>query len=325
MAEIKRVAVLTSGGDAPGMNATIRSIVRTGVQRGWQMYGVRHGYRGLLAGDLLELGARDVGGIMQEAGTILGSSRCEEFEQPGGPDAAVKQLDDHRIDALIVVGGNGSQSGSHTLAERGVNVIGVASTIDNDLVGSDITVGTDTALNIALEAIDRLRVTAYALRRISLVEVMGRDCGYLALMSGIAGGAEGVVIPEHKTDPTRLFGDLVDHHDRKSHAMVVVAEGADYNAQRLAASFREMDQAAGFKIRVTILGHVQRGGRPTAFDRLLGTRLGAGAIERLAAGESGALVGMLDDRVATTPLAQCVGRQKDLDPKLIELAQVLAR
>lgn len=322
---MKRVALLTSGGDAPGMNAAIRAVVRTGAAAGWEMIGVRHGFRGLLDADLISLSNRDVGGIMHEAGTVLGSSRSREYEAPGGCKRALAQLEGNRLDALVVIGGNGSQSGAHCLSELGFPVVGVASTIDNDLVGSDYTIGTDTALNIALEAIDRLRVTAYALRRISLVEVMGRDCGYLALMAAIAGGAEAVVIPEEETDPDALIHHLVEQHHLKDHAMVVVAEGAEYSGQRLADHLSTHHADLGFKIRLTVLGHVQRGGRPTASDRLLGTRLGAAAVDKLLQGQHGVLVGLLDDKVAATPLEDCVGRTKAPDHELFALAEVLSR
>ncbi|MGB9634749.1 MAG: ATP-dependent 6-phosphofructokinase, partial [Chloroflexaceae bacterium] len=193
---MKRIAVLTSGGDAPGMNAAIRAVVRTGLDKGFEVFGVRHGYRGLIAGEFSLLTARDVGGIMQRGGTILGSARSEEFRTAEGQREALRRLGDAGIEALVVIGGNGSQTGSYALAKAGFPVVGVASTIDNDLYGSEITLGVDTALNIALEAIDRLKVTASSHLRAFVVEVMGRDCGYLALMTGIAGGAEAVTLPE---------------------------------------------------------------------------------------------------------------------------------
>src|SRR5215207_6810015 len=200
----RKVAVLTSGGDAPGMNAAVRAIVRTGLFHEFEMYGIESGFEGLVTGNIRQLHARDVGGIMQNAGTFLGSARSIEFTTDAGRQKALRNLDDRRIDSLIVIGGNGSQKGSHALSQSGIKVVGVASTIDNDLYGSDITIGVDTALNIALEAIDRLKVTASSHRRAFLVEVMGRDCGYLALMAGIAGGAEAIVLPEVEADPQQL-------------------------------------------------------------------------------------------------------------------------
>jgi 6-phosphofructokinase 1 len=199
---MKRIAVLTSGGDAPGMNAAIRAVVRAGVAEGWEVFGIRRGFTGLISGSFVGLEARDVGGILQQAGTMLGSARCPEFKTEEGRLNALRQLGQNKIDALVVIGGNGSQSGANVLSELGFPVVGVASTIDNDLYGSEITIGVDTALNIALEAIDRLKVTASSHQRAFLIEVMGRDCGYLALTAALAGGAEAVVIPEMEIDPT---------------------------------------------------------------------------------------------------------------------------
>ncbi len=321
---IKRVAVLTSGGDAPGMNAAIRAVVRAGLAQGWEVLGIRRGYAGLLAGEMRPLGARDVGGIIQLGGTILGSARCPEFKTPEGIKRAVEVLSRNGIDALVVIGGSGSQQGAYALSREGVPVVGVASTIDNDLWGSDITIGVDTALNVALEAIDRLKTTASSHNRAFLVEVMGRDCGYLALMAGIAGGAEAVVIPEVPTSPESVAEAIREAYERgKPHAIVVVAEGAEYNAQKLAEYFRR--ENLGYELRVTVLGHVQRGGAPGAFDRLLGTRLGAGAVEALARGETGVLVGQIKGEAVTTPLSEVAGKKKPLDPKLFELARILAQ
>jgi 6-phosphofructokinase 1 len=323
---MKRIAVLTSGGDAPGMNAAIRAVVRTGIHEGLQVFGVRRGFSGLIAGNFVNLEARDVGGILQQAGTMLGSARCPEFREEEGRINALRQLGAHGIDALVVIGGNGSQGGAHALSAMGLPVVGVASTIDNDLYGSEITIGVDTALNIALEAIDRLKVTASSHQRAFLVEVMGRDCGYLALAAAVAGGAEAVIIPEIELDPEALAAELRGAYQRgKPHALVVVAEGAKFNADRLIHHFAEHRQRLGFELRATILGHVQRGGTPGAFDRLLATRLGAAAVQRLAEGQDGVLMGMIGSQVTATPLAEVVANRKPLDLSLFELAKVLAR
>ena len=201
---MKRIAVLTSGGDAPGMNAAIRAVTRTGLDKGWEVVGVHHGYTGLITGDMSPLTARDVSGIIQRGGTFLGSARCPDFRTKEGQVQAIRILEGRKIDALVVIGGNGSQTGANALAQLGYPVVGIASTIDNDLYGSEMTIGVDTALNIALEALDRLKITATSHQRAFMLEVMGRDCGYLALMTGIAGGAEAVVIPEVETDPETL-------------------------------------------------------------------------------------------------------------------------
>lgn len=320
-----RIAVLTSGGDAPGMNAAIRAVVRTGLSRGWETFGVHGGYRGLIDGHIEQLGARDVGGIIQQGGTMLGSARAPEFKTVEGREKALVNLKQKQIEALVVIGGNGSQTGSHALYEMGFPVVGIASTIDNDLYGSEITIGVDTALNIALEAIDRLKVTASSHKRAFLVEVMGRNCGYLALMSGIAGGAEAVVIPEVETDPAKLADELFDAYERgKAHAVVVVAEGAKYNAAKLDEYFKTNKEQLGFDLRLTTLGHVQRGGEPSAFDRILATRFGAGATACIERGEFGVLVGLNKGQVTTTPLSTVVNGKKQLDTSLYELAHILA-
>lgn len=323
---MKRIAVLTSGGDAPGMNAAIRAVVRTGLDRGWEVFGVRRGFAGLIADDFIPLGARDVGGIIQRGGTKLGSARAPEFKTEDGQLKALRQLNEREISALVVIGGNGSQAGAHALSQMGFPVVGVASTIDNDLYGSEITIGVDTALNVALEAIDRLKVTASSHERAFLVEVMGRDCGYIALMTGIAGGAEAIVIPEAEANPEQIAQELRAAYERgKAHAIVVVAEGAAYNAEGLANYFKEHRERLGFDLRATKLGHVQRGGAPGVFDRLLATRLGAAATEHLARGEHGWLMGWLGGEVRATPLAEVAANKKPLDLSLLELARVLAR
>ncbi|GAP06666.1 6-phosphofructokinase [Anaerolinea thermolimosa] len=321
---MKRIAVLTSGGDAPGMNAAIRAVVRTGIYKGWEVYGVQHGYQGLISGDIRPLGNRDVGGIIQQGGTILGSARCPDFETLEGRQKAIDQLKQRGISALVVIGGNGSQTGAYELNRMGFPVVGVASTIDNDLFGSDITIGVDTALNIALEAIDRLKVTASSHHRAFLVEVMGRKCGYLALMSGIAGGAEAIVIPEIEIHPEDIASEIRRAYERgKAHALIVVAEGAKYNAQALADYFKQHQERLGFDVRTTTLGHVQRGGAPGAYDRILATRLGAGATDAIAREETGVLVGMIRGQITTTPYSDVVGQQKPLDLSLLDLSKSL--
>jgi len=323
---MRRIAVLTSGGDAPGMNAAIRAVVRTGLERGWEVFGVGHGYAGLIAGNFTPLGARDVGGIMQRGGTILGSARCPEFKTEAGQQRALRELNERDIDGLVCIGGNGTQTGSNALSQTGYPVVGVASTIDNDLCGSEVNIGVDTALNISLEAIDRLKVTASSHQRAMLVETMGRGSGYLALMAGIAGGAEAVAVPEFPYDPEDVTKEIRRAYERgKPHAIVVIAEGAKPNAQGLAQFVEDQKERLGFELRVTILGYMQRGGTPTYADRMLATRLGAAATEQVAGGKCGVLVGIEKGEIITTPLAEVVTGHKPLDPKLFELARVLAR
>lgn len=326
MAALKKVAVLTSGGDAPGMNAAIRAVVRTGIDKGWEMFGVKRGYAGLLSGDWTSLAPRDVGGILQRGGTVLGSARSPEFKEESRRKEALAKLEKAGIGALVVIGGNGSQTGSQALFQMGLPVVGVSSTIDNDLAGTEMCIGVTTALDIALESIDRLRTTASSHRRAFLVEVMGRDCGYLALMAGIAGGAEAIVIPEREIEPEAIARQIREANERgKSHSLVVVAEGARYNANMLEAYFDHNREKLGFDLRVTTLGHVQRGGAPGAYDRLLATRFGAAATDALAAGKYGVLVGTVNGAITTTPLADVVTAKKPLDLSLLDLAKVLAK
>ena len=321
---MRRIAVLTSGGDAPGMNAAIRGVVRTAVDKGWTVHGVRDGFAGLMAGRLVPLGARDVGGIIQLGGTLLGSARAPEFKDETGQRQALDALARHQIDALVVIGGSGSQAGAHALQRRGFPVVGIASTIDNDLHGADITIGVDTALNVAIEALDRLRVTAASHGRTFLVEVMGRDSGYLAVMAAIAGGAELVVIPEVEMGADEVIADLRRMRERgKLHALVVVAEGARPGVAALTERLARADP--GFDLRATTLGHIQRGGAPGAFDRLLGSRLGAAAVEQLATGAAGVLVALSRGAIAPTSLDEVVATPCRLDPALLDLARMLAR
>jgi len=321
---MKRIAVLTSGGDAPGMNAAIRAVVRAGIGQGWEVFGVRLGYEGLINEKIIPLGARDVGGILQRGGTILGSARSLEFKTEAGQRKALRSLNQFGIEALVVIGGNGSQTGAYALSKLGFPVVGVASTIDNDLAGSDMTIGVDTALNIALEAIDRLKITASSHQRAFLIEVMGRDCGYLALAAGIAGGAEYVVIPEVETDPEEIAASMAKAYEHgKAHAIIVVAEGAKYNAVKLDEYFRAHKERLGFDLRVSILGHIQRGGSPSAFDRILASRLGVGAVEALARGQHGVLIGQIKSAIVATPYPEIAGVKKPLDMRLFELAKIL--
>lgn len=322
---MKRIAVLTSGGDAPGMNAAIRAVVRTGIDRGWEVDGVRHGYSGLCNDEISQLSSRDVGGTIQEGGTRLGSSRSAEFKTEAGQQKALDNLRRREIDALIVIGGNGSQRGAHALSLMDYPVVGISSTIDNDIHGCDITIGVDTALDVALMAIDRVKVTAASHRRAFVIEVMGRDSGYLALMTGVAGGADFVVIPEVETDPEEIAAEVRKIAELgKGHAIIIAAEGAKYNARGLERYFTEDVEHLGFDLRVTILGHVQRGGTPGAFDRLLATRLGAAATEQLAQGNHGVMVGLRDGKIGPLPLSEVATKKKTLDPTLFDLVRVLA-
>ena len=320
------IGVLTSGGDAPGMNAAIRAVTRAALGRGASVLGVRRGYSGLLAGDFVELGARAVGGIIHLGGTFLGTARCPEFRTEQAHRSALDQLRRRGVDALVVIGGNGSQAGALALSREGFPVVGVPSTIDNDLSGTDVTIGVDSALAVALEAIDRLRTTAASHGRAILVELMGRDCGYLALMAALSGGAELVSLPECQPEPEALESALRSVSARgKTHALIVVAEGCRRKAPELAEYLSARAPVHGFEVRYTTLGHVQRGGAPTCADRVLASRLGAAAVDALLEGRSGVLVGELGGVVRATPLEEVLSHKKPLDPALLALADLLER
>jgi 6-phosphofructokinase 1 len=325
MSGLKKIAVLTSGGDAPGMNAAVRAVTRGALAKGWEVFGARNGFAGLVSGALERMAARDVGGIIQHGGTVLGSARSPEFKEGHGRARALANLAARGVDALVVIGGNGSQTGSAALAREGFAVVGVASTIDNDLYGTDVSIGADTAVNITLEAIDRLRTTASSHQRAFAVETMGRDCGYIALMAGIAGGAEVIALPEQEIAPAQVAERLRAAHQRgKTHALVVIAEGARCGVREIMQYYEQQGESIGFDLRVTRLGHVVRGGAPGAADRVLATRLGDAAVGCLARGESGVLVGTLRGEIASTPLAEVAGRTRPARAELLELARVMA-
>jgi 6-phosphofructokinase 1 len=306
------------------MNAAIRAVVRSAIPHGYDVLGFRHGYTGLIDADCTRMDARSVGGIIDRGGTILGTSRCERLKTGIGPADAANQVRHHGLDALVVIGGNGSHEGARKLINQGVHVIGIASTIDNDLPECDVSIGSTTALDTAIQAIDRLRVTASAHGRVFLVEVMGRDSGHLALCAGIAGGAESVVVPEVEVDAESVAAQILSAYQRgKSHAIVVVAEGARYNADGLANHFHMHRDRLGFEMRVTKLGHTQRGGAPGIYDRLIASQLGAAAVDHIVAGEFGLTLGITNGKVTPTRISELTGKKKPLNRQLLALAQVL--
>lgn len=323
---MKTIAILTSGGDAPGMNAAIRAVTRSALDRNMAVFGVRQGYQGLIDDRMIPLGAREVGGIIQIGGTFLGSARSKEFREESGRSKALRNLATRGIDGLVVIGGNGSQTGSSALSKLGFPVVGIASTIDNDLYGTDVTIGCDTAINVTLEAIDHLRTTGSSHTRAFLVETMGRDCGYLAMMAGLAGGAEVISTPEFEVPATEIAERLKAAYERgKTHAIVVLAEGVKENAAYILEHFEKDKRMVGFELRATVLGHVVRGAPPTAFDRLLATKLGVAAITALGDGVSGVLIGEQKGEITRTPLDKIAGKTKPISTELIELARVLAK
>jgi len=323
---MRSIAVLTSGGDAPGMNAAIRAVTRSALDLNMTVYGVRQGFQGLVNDQISPLSAREVGGIIQIGGTFLGSARNKEFREESARSKALRNLAQRGIEGLVVIGGNGSQTGAQLLGKLGFPVVGVASTIDNDLFGTDVTIGSDTAVNVTLEAIDHLRTTGSSHSRAFLVETMGRDCGYIAIMAGLAGGAEVISVPENEVPAREIAERLRAAYERgKTHAIVVIAEGVKENSAKIISWFERNKQMVGFELRTTVLGHVVRGAPPTAFDRVLATRLGVSAVKALSDGEFGVLVGWQNGVVTRTPLAEVAGRTKAITTELVELARVLAR
>ncbi len=324
MTSMRRIAVMTSGGDAPGMNPAIRAVVRTAVAAGVEVYGIRQAYSGLLAGDFERLTARDVSGIIQRGGTILQTARNLDFKTPQGQKRGLRRLNEHGIDGLVVIGGDGSLRGALTLHNLGVPVIGVPGSIDNDIWGTNMSIGVDTALNTILDAIDKLRDTASSHERCFLLEVMGRNCGYLATMGGILGGAEFIMIPEHPTTLEEIGDTLEKAYTKgKSHAMGIIAEGATPKIHEIAQYLEEHE--IGFEVRITVLGHVVRGGRPSAFDRLLATRMGCRAVELLLAGESGMMVGLHGREIGTVSLEDATTKQRGVSEEYIQMAEILAK
>lgn len=323
---IRRIAVLTSGGDSPGFNPCIRAVVRMALYYGWEPYGVREGFSGLLNGELIPLSSRSVSGIIGQGGTFLGSSRVEAFKTPYGLREALRHLNEAAIDALVVIGGDGSQRGARALAEAGFPTVGIPGTIENDVYGTDVSIGVDTALNTALDALDRIKDTASSHQQVFLVEMMGSKSGYLALMAGIAGGAEMICIPEVPFTLEQVAAEVADAYVRgKKHCIVVVAEGANPRAAAIADYLREHQEETGFGVRLSTLGHIQRGGSPTAYDRLLATRFGAAAVERLHQGVSGIMVGLSDGQLVYPSLAEVTEGTPRINESYYELARVLAR
>jgi 6-phosphofructokinase 1 len=321
---IRRIGVLTSGGDAPGMNTAIRAVVRGASARDVAVMGIEDGYDGLLEGRCSELRVRDVGDILQKGGTFLQTARCQEMFTEAGQVDAVRAINSQGIDGLVVIGGDGSLRGAHRLHELGVAVVGIPASIDNDINGTSMALGVDTALNTILDATDKLRDTASSHERAFLIETMGRGSGYLATMAGLISGAELVVIPEVPTTVEEVGKAIQEAYSRgKTHAFVVVAEGATPQVSEIAAHLDTSD--IGFKSRVTILGHVQRGGRPTAFDRLLATRMGITAVNALIDGASDVMTGLGADSITMIPLEDAVAEQRDLDREYYDMITVLAR
>ena len=323
--EINNIAVLTSGGDAPGMNAAIRAVVRTALYHGKRVFGVYRGYEGMIENDIIELSSSSVKHILALGGTFLKSARSQEFRTPEGRAKAAKNLRDRNIDALIVIGGDGSFTGAVKLAEEhGVKVIGVPGTIDNDLFGTTHTLGYDTALNTVMEAIDKIRDTAISHDRLFFVEVMGRDAGHIALNSGVAIGAQEILIPEQNNGIEQLIDSLKESKkNRKTSSIVVVAEG-DRTGENVFELARNVEKEfPKYEIRVSVLGHMQRGGSPSCFDRVLGTKMGVIAVESLMNGISGKMIGIDNGKIILTSLKKAIKGETKIDPELIRVSNIM--
>lgn len=320
---MEKIGVLTSGGDSPGMNACLRAVVRKGIDLGLEIKGIRHGFDGLIEDDMIDLGTNDVSGIMDRGGTILQSKRCREFRKEKGQNRSLEVIEKHGLEGLIIIGGDGSFRGAQVLHQKGISAIGVPATIDNDIYGTEMAIGVDTALNTVVNSINMIRDTATSHERAFVIEVMGRESGYIALMSGLAGGAEEILVPELDFDLDDVAAKIVKGQRKgKKHSIIVVAEGVLKNAGHTVANY--IERKIGYEVRVTVLGHLQRGGSPTAFDRILSSRLGAEAVSRLATEESGTMVAWQKSEIKSVKLSQILDKEKKIDKYLLKLAKVLA-
>lgn len=325
MSSVKRIAVLTSGGDAPGMNAAIRSVVRTSVYHDLHVYGVTRGYEGLINGDIKRLEARDVGNIIQRGGTILKTARSEKFESQEGRKLAYDNLMANDIDGLVVIGGNGTYAGGLKLMEEyNVPIVGMPGTIDNDIYGTDYCIGFDTAINTAIDAVDKIRDTADSHNRIFFIEVMGRHAGFIALHTGIGSGAGAILLPERDITIDELSIALQKSAKRqKLFNLVIVAEGnKNGDANEISKQIKMLNPQ--FDVRVSVMGHLQRGGAPTALDRVLASRMGHSAVQALMRGESGVAIGLINDKITFTPFQDAIHKKKNLNKELIKMAEILA-
>jgi 6-phosphofructokinase 1 len=322
---MKSIAVFTSGGDSPGMNACVRAVVRTALAEGADVYGIRYGYEGMISGDFIRMDAKSVANIIHRGGTILKTMRSKKFPTKEGMLAAKAQLEKHGVEGVVAIGGDGTFRGAlefSTLCD--IPFVGCPGTIDNDLVGTDFTIGYDTAINTVVEAVDKIRDTAESHNRIFIVEVMGRDAGLIALYSGIGVGAEGIMIPETKNDLERIVERLGESRRDKSSKIIIVAEGDEAGGafkvgDEVKKRFPQLD------VRVTVLGHIQRGGSPTCMERVNASRMGYSAVKALLAGEKNVMVGIVDKKIVLTPFADATKQHQEPDPALMEMIAVLAR
>ncbi len=321
---MNKIAILTSGGDSPGMNAAVRAVTRAGINFGYEVIGIRYGYRGLIEGDFVDIRSSDVSGIIQRGGTILKTARSERFMSAEGRAIAANNLKEHGVDTLIVIGGDGTFRGATVIAaEHKIRVVGIPATIDNDLIGSDETIGYDTALNTAMEAIDKIRDTADAHDRLFFIEVMGRHTGFIALETGLASGAEMIILPEEIKNIDEIkssLSEILKVHERST--LIVVAEGDEAGGATKICGQLEKDFSK-YDMRVCILGHIQRGGSPTAHDRVLASRLGYEAVKAIHEGKSEVMVGVINNECKITPLQETFGKIKKVNLDLLSMARIL--
>lgn len=318
---VKRIGVLTSGGDSPGMNAAIRAVVRKGIFHNLEVFGIYQGYQGLISGNIKKLEVGSVGDIIHRGGTMLYSARCEEFKTLEGQQKGIEQLKKYGIEALVVIGGDGSFRGAEKLTGHGFPTIGVPGTIDNDIPGTDFTIGFDTALNTVIDAIDKIRDTATSHDRTFIIEVMGRSAGDIALWSGLADGAESILIPEAPEQIEEIVMRIKRGHDRgKKHSIIVLAEGVGSGFE----VGKQITERTNVDTRVTVLGHIQRGGSPTAFDRVLASRLGANAVDLIIKGEAGKMVGIQNNKLVYHDIETVLTEKHQLDQDLVTLSKELS-
>jgi 6-phosphofructokinase 1 len=322
--KVTKIGVLTSGGDAPGMNAAIRAVVRTGLHHGLEVFGIMRGYQGMIDDDIFKMNSKSVANIIQRGGTILKTARCMDFFEPEGRKKAYDNLKARGIDGLVVIGGDGSFRGAVKFSQEfDIPCIGLAGTIDKDISGTDFTIGFDTAVNTAVEAIDKVRDTMDAHDRIFVIEVMGRDAGYIALHSGIATGAEHILIPEKKTDILQMVSDMQKKERRKKLVnLIVVAEGDDLGATEVTKILQENLPKA--EVRMCILGHIQRGGAPSCMDRLIASRMGYHAVESLIEGRNNVFVGILNNKIHYSPLETVVKNKGKISDEWMNIVKILA-
>ena len=321
--KVTKIGVLTSGGDAPGMNAAIRAVVRTGIYNGLEVFGIMRGYSGMIENDIVPMHSRSVANIIQRGGTILKTARCKDFFEHEGRKKAHANLKKLGINGLVIIGGDGSFRGAHKLSEEfDIPCIGLPGTIDKDIAGTDFTIGFDTAVNTAVEAIDKIRDTADAHDRLFIIEVMGRDAGYIALHSGIATGAENILIPERKTDIEELVNGLLEKERRKKLVNIIVVAEGDRGAEDVAKIIKERVPSAD--TRVCVLGHIQRGGAPTCMDRLIASRMGYSAVESLIEGRHNVMIGIVNNKMHYTPLEKAVKAKQKISEDWLKIVKILA-